>query len=144
MTHLDGPQTTIVVITQQELEFITNSRKSFLFNKDPIWNSQFDITMECYDGDDCANLVGLYILHKMEVLILKEKIGLYRDDGLSVVSGSGPEIERLRKKIFALFKTLNLKVTIDANITSTDFLDIPFNLKDNKNKPFRKENKTPI
>ena len=65
----------------------------------------------------------------MEVLIPKKKIGLYHDDGLSVVSGSGPEIERLRKKIFALFKTLNLKVTIDANNKSTTF-----------HKPFRKEN----
>ena len=49
--------------------------------------------MGAYDGAEVAELCGLYVLHKLESVI-----GLYRDDGLAVVKGSGPDIERLRKK----------------------------------------------
>ena len=47
-----------------------------------------------YDGAEIAEFVGLYILSKLEKIIPQENIGLYRDDGLCVVQGSGPEIEK--------------------------------------------------
>ena len=56
--------------------------------------------------------------------------GLYRDDGLAVVNLTGVKVERLKKQVFKLFKSLDLKVTIEANITETDFLDLCLNLKD--------------
>ena len=58
--------------------------------------------------------------------------------------GSGPEVEQLRKRVFQIFKSLGLKVTIEANMNTTDFLDIVFNLGDGSYKPFRKENQTPM
>ena len=60
------------------------------------------------------------------------------------MEGSGPELERMRKKIFATFKTLGLKVTIETNIKNTDFLDIHLDLVSDTYKPFRKENHQPI
>ena len=115
--------------TKQQLDVINNSRKSFLFLNDQTWTKKnkenFDVTMGAYDGAEVAELTGLYILEKMKKIIKPTNIGLYRDDGLAVVQGSGPEIERMRKKIFVLFKEIKLKVSIEANITSTEFQSAP-------------------
>ena len=87
--------------------------------------------MSAYDGAEVAKLCGLYVLHKLESVIDQNHLGLYRDDGLAVVRGFGPEIERLRKKVFKIFQTIGLKVTIEANAKSTKFLDILFYLQTN-------------
>ena len=51
--------------------------------------------MDSYDGAEICELVGLYILHKLGVKYGKERIGLYRDDGLACFENtSGPEAER--------------------------------------------------
>ena len=127
---------------------INNSRKSFLFLNDQTWtkkkNENFDVTMGAYDGAEVAELTGLYILEKTKKIIKPTNIGLYRDDGLAVVQGSGPEIERMRKKIFVLFKEIKLKVTIEDNITSTEFLDVYFDLKTGEFKPYRKNDNVPL
>ena len=135
-------------LTNEDINIITHARKSFLFLNSQPWKKKsgddFDVTMGAYDGAEVCELVGLYILHKMESLIDKNHLGLYRDDGLAVVEGSGPEIERLRKEVFKLFKSLGLQVTIDANITRTDFLDLHLDLAKNSYKPFRKDSKPPV
>ena len=135
-------------LTNEDINIVTHARKSFLFLNSQPWKKKngddFDVTMGAYDGAEVCELVGLYILHKMEGLINKDHLGLYRDDGLAVVDGSGPEIERLRKEVFKLFKSLGLQVTIDANITRTDFLDIHLDLAKDSYKPFRKDSKPPV
>ena len=50
----------------------------------------------------------------------------------------------MRKKIFVLFKEIKLKVTIEANITSTEFLDVYFDLKTGEFKPYRKNDNVPL
>ena len=50
----------------------------------------------------------------------------------------------MRKKIFVLFKEIKLKVTIEANITSTEFLDVYFYLKTGEFKPFIKNDNVPL
>ena len=72
-----------------------------------------------------CDLVGLYLLSKLENLI----------DHTRIVNLSGVQIERLRKQIFKLFKSLDLLVTIDVNITATDFLDLYLDLTENSYKP---------
>ena len=42
----------------------------------------FNVTMGSYDGAEICQLVGLYILHVLREKYGKDKIGLYRDDGL--------------------------------------------------------------
>ena len=130
--------------TSVELKALQNTRKSFLYlNEDP-WikksQSNFDITMGSFDGAECCELVGLYILSKLGDIIEQPQIGLYRDDGLAVLDGSGPQVEQVRKRVFQLFKDLGLKVTIECNITSTEFLDAFFDLKANTFRPFKKPN----
>ena len=52
-------------------------------------------------------------------------VGLYKDDGLSVIeNANGPKFDRLRNNIIAIFYNEGLKITIDTNLTTTDFLDV--------------------
>ena len=134
--------------TEQQLDIIRNCKKSFLFLERSPWikkcNENFDVTMGAYDGAEVAEFVGLYILSKLEKIIPQENIGLYRDDGLCVVQGSGPEIEKIRKKMFSIFKDCKLKVTIEGNVTVTEFLDVYFDLRKESFKPYRKNNEIPV
>ena len=41
------------------------------------------------DGAEVCETTGLYLLHRLQEIIEKEKSGLYRDDGLLVVEGGG-------------------------------------------------------
>ena len=103
-------------------------------------NSEFDITMGSYDGAEICELVGLVLLHELSTIIPKELTGL-RDDSLAILqNSSGPNTDRIKKGIIKLFQKHNLKITIEANIIQTDFLDVTFNLKTEKHWPFRKPN----
>jgi hypothetical protein len=69
---------------------------------------------------------------------------LYRDDGLGALKNfSGPETDRLRKKLIKVFNENNLKITVETGLTSTDFLDVTLDLKNNIFHPYRKPNDTP-
>ena len=97
--------------------------------------------MGSYEGAEICELVGLYLLEELTNNIPKESVGLYRDDGLAILPNtSGPETERLKKKIRKLFKNNKLKITIEAGMHQTDFLDVIFNASTGKYWPFRKLN----
>ena len=104
----------ISALTTEELAIVKHSRKSFLFSKGEPWlkktSKNFDVTMGAYDGAEVCELVGLYILNKLESLINQEYVGLYRDDGLAVLDLPGPQIEQLRKNMFKLFKSLDCRL----------------------------------
>ena len=100
--------------------------------------------MGSYDGAEVCELVGLYLLTQLEEHIPKEQLGLYRDDGLAAVALDGPGVERLRKQVIKLFKDNGLKITVEANLKSTDFLDITFDLSSSSFRPYRKESSAPL
>ena len=50
----------------------------------------------------------------------------------------------MRKNIITLFKNEGLGITIDTNLTETDFLDVTFNLATGKFFPYRKPNNIPL
>ena len=100
--------------------------------------------MGSYDGSEVCEMVGLYILSILENHINQKHIGLYRDDGLAAIPGSGPQVERMRKQIIKEFKKIGLQVTTEVNIKRTDFLDIFFDLDTETFKPFRKKNEKPV
>ena len=133
---------------QKQMDIMFHARESYLFSFGKPWvkqeNPRFDVTMGCYDGAEVCELVGLYILSELTKVPGLDSVGLYRDDGLGVTKGSGPQIEKLRKDIFKVFKKINLQITIEANITQTDFLDLWFDLSSSKFRPFRKDNQIPI
>ena len=49
----------------------------------------------------------------------------------------------MRKKIELAFKELGLSITTEHSESSTDFLDVVFDLQSGTYAPFRKENDTP-
>ena len=91
---------TIEAIDEKVVKVIMHSRRSLLFDKDSVWvkknNPNFDVTTGSYDGAELCELTGLYILSIMDSEFGKEKIGLYRDDGLGCFQNmSGPQLERI-------------------------------------------------
>ena len=142
-----GYARSIAPISPEDLDIITHSRKSFLFFDKSPWEKKngtnFDVSMGSFDGAEVCELVGLFLLHQLEQVIPPSNVGLYRDDGLAVVEANGPKVEQLRKKVVQIFKKCGLQVTIDANIKTTNFLDVTLSLENNSFKPFRKENDKP-
>ena len=64
--------------------------------------------MGSYDGAELCELTGLYIFNVLSSEFGKEKIELYRDDGLSRFQNmTGPQAERVKKKICEIFQCLN-------------------------------------
>lgn len=131
-----------------ELDIIMHSRESYLFSADKTWvkkeTPDFDVAMGSYDGAEVCELIGLYILSKLKEMPSFNSVGLYRDDGLGVTTGSGPQNEKLKKDLHKLFATFHLKITVDSNIRRTDFLDLLLDLQDETYKPYRKDNQPPL
>ena len=77
---------TITSISDDHVAVIKHARKSLLFHQNKTWvkrnnDTMFDVTMDSYDGAEICELVGLFILSKLEAKFGKNQVGLYRDDG---------------------------------------------------------------
>ena len=129
---------TQTTITRDEIRTITHCRKSLLFSGNETWvkkNSSncFDVTMGSYDGAEICELVGLHILDELCKKLNKNDIGLYRDDGLILLRNkNGHEMDKIRKQIIQIFKTIGFQIDININLKIVDFLDVTFNLSDNQ------------
>ena len=87
-------------------------------------------------------IIGNLILNKLNNIINKNGIGLYRDDGLGVFGKlSGPQIEQRKRRIF---KDCGLSITIATKITSADFLDLTLYSKTEFYQQFSKPNSDPL
>ena len=139
---------TLTAVSSEEENTILHCRRSFLFYNKEAWvkkeNSNFDVGMGSLDSAEVCELVGLFILHKLEKLFSREMVGLYRDDGLAVTSLPGPGLGKLRKEVIKVFSSFNLKITIEAGMKVTDFLDVTLNLQNNIYRPYRKDKNPPI
>ena len=133
-------------ISDEEIDIILKTKNSFLFKDGNPWSKKgdhnFDVTMGSFDGAECCDIIGLFILSKLSHL--KINVGLYRDDGLGVSNLPPKQLESIKKKICAIFKSLGLSITIDANKKVVDFLDITMNLENDTYKPFIKPNDNPL
>ena len=117
-----------------------DARKSLLFNDQETWikrdSGLFDVTMGAYDGVEVCELVGNYLLYELSKLYEKKDIGLYRDDGVAVFKNKrGPESEKIKKSIQAIFWENELKISIQCNLKIVDYLDVTFNLTDSCYRP---------
>ena len=97
--------------------------------------------MDSYDGAELCKLVVLYLLDLLTKEFVKQNIGLYRDDVLSCFENiSGPDSEKIKKKLSTFFKSNGLIITVECNLVVTDFLDVTFDLKSSTYYPYRKPN----
>jgi hypothetical protein len=119
-----------VNISDEAKEIILQTKKSLLYDDKQPWqkknNNCFDVTKGSLDGAEICELVGLYLLSQLSALGIN--VGLYHAEGLAVTSFRARQVENLKKKICAIFRENGLKITIEANKTSVDFLDINMNL----------------
>ena len=123
-----------ISITNKDIEAIFHARKSLLYYNDEPWvkkgESNFDVSMGAYDGAEVCELIGIFMLSLLSKHINKNHIGLYRDDGFAILKNtSGPEAEKLKKKLQKLFKEKDLDIIIQCNLKITNYLDITLNLK---------------
>ena len=96
--------------SDDETKTIMPSRKFLLFSRTDLRIKKDDekdrnVTMSKFDGAEICEVVGLYILHKLDDKYGKERINLYMDDGLACLEiTSGSEVERRRKAFIKSFK----------------------------------------
>ena len=134
-------------ISDKDLQIILHSRKSFIFfNKEP-WtkkkNPNFDCGIGSSDSCEASELVGFFLLDGLKALVRRESQILFRDDWLGVVQLTGPQVDRLRKNLIGFFAQFDLKITVQANVKRTDYLDILFDLESGLHRPFRKDDNVP-
>ena len=132
-------------ISEKIMLTIRHCQNFLLFCTDKVWfkksDPEFDVTMGSFDGSEICELVGRYLLNQLSIILPVESFGLYRDDSLAILSGiSELDCERIIKNIKNLFKTNNLKITIEAGMQQTDFLDVTFNVDNGKYWPYKKSN----
>ena len=113
---------TQTTIGRDEIRTIKHCRKSLLFSGNETWvkknsNNCFDVTMGSYDGAEICELVGLYILDTLSKKLNKNEMGLYRDDGLILLRNkNGHEMDKIRKQIIQIFKTIGFQIDININL----------------------------
>ena len=60
---------TYVSIDDDTINLIMHCKKSVLFGDDSMWTKKngsiFDVTMGSYNGAEICELIGLYVLHKL-------------------------------------------------------------------------------
>ena len=104
-------------------------------------NLDFDVTMGSFDGAETSELVGLNLLSKVSKIIYNAHLGLYRDDGLALITNcNGRKLDRIRKKLHQIFKDKGLKITVELCDNNLDFLDISLNVSDKSHRPYKKPN----
>ena len=97
--------------------------------------------MGSFDEAKVCKLVGLYLLKILKSEFGGNNIGFYGDDGISCFENmSGPEPEKIKKKIRKIFKDTGLNIPCETNLHILEYLDVTFNLKTGKYYPYRKEN----
>ena len=99
-------------------------------------DSNFDITMGAYQGAECCDLVGLFLLSKLQHLPIK--VGAYRDDILGVCSLTPFQVEKVKQKVVQVFQQYGLKVKATANTRVANFLDITLDLVNEVHRPYMK------
>lgn len=135
-------------ITDEEKHIIMQAKNSLLFHDDTAWRkkdatSLFDVTMGSFDGAETCELVGSYLLHQLPAKY-RNQIGLYRDDGLAAFNTTPRRVELIKKDICKLFSDHNLRITIEANKKTVNFLDVTLDLCTGTFSPYMKPNSKPL
>ena len=104
-------------------------------------NTEFDVGLGSFDGAECCDLVGLYMLSQLQHLNIN--LGKYRDDALGVTSMTPRQADIAKKEICKIYKQNSLSIEIQVNAKTVDFLDINLDLRTGIYKPFMKPNDCP-
>ena len=84
-------------------------------------------------------IIGIFLLNLLRRQYDTKRIGLYRNDGLSVFKDcSGPQNGNIKKRLQKVFKKNGLDVIIGCNMKTVNYLDVTFNLNDRTYRPYQK------
>lgn len=133
-------------IQECDKDIIIHAKRTLIFNAKEPWKkkgneSGFDITMGSFDGAESCELVVCYMLSLLQAKYGKS-VGLYRDDGLGISTGTPREIEGMKKDICKTFHDNELRVTIEVNKKMVNFLDVTLDLNSGQHMPYMKPNNT--
>ena len=92
--------------------------------------------MGSYDGAELCELVGSFRLSQLQKININ--IGLDRDDRLAISNTTPRDTVNNKKEICCIFNHNGLRITIEANKQTINFLDVTFNLNKNTYQPFTK------
>ena len=98
-----------------------------------------------FEGYESCELVGAYLLY-----LIKEEFrdtcdfGLYRDDDLGVSKATLRQTDLIKKKLCTIFSKNGLRITIDVNKHTVNFLDVTLDLKNGTHRPFSKPGNIPL
>ena len=133
-----------------KIETILIPLNSILISNNTAWRkkiqpssgaSLFDVTIGSYPGAEICTLVGIYILNKVSdsnIFGGKWAFGLYRDDFIGVVMKPIRDIEHsVKKQLVGIFKIAKLELEGFVIGKKTVFLDVQFDLKKEKHRPYR-------
>ena len=100
--------------------------------------------MGSIDKAGICEIVGIFLLYKLNDLIDPFNHGLYRDNGLILLERGTARIgDMLRKKVIKMFKEYDVDIDIESNLKIVEYLDITLNLNNGIVAPFKKANHIP-
>ena len=113
--------------------------QSFLYYKGRAYvkknGADWDVSMGSCDSAECADLVGLYILSKLNHLPIQN--GIYKVDGISISDLTQQQTENIKKEICQIFRNLGLKIKIECNKKVVNYLDVTLDLVRGEHRLFR-------
>ena len=130
-----------VTISEDDRALFHHTKNSLLWHKDSTWvkrgDANFDIAQGSFDGAESTDLVGLFLLHKLEE-VREMNTGLYRDDMLAVTKIKGKDAERLKQRISGIFKSVGLTVKVEVNKRVVNYLNVTLSLLDGSHRDYMK------
>ena len=118
----------MVDISEEEKKLFVHTKQSLLWGGKEVWVKKgasqglSDVTLS-----ESCDIVDMFLLSELSHLPIK--VGLYRDDLLSVSSLSAREVEKTSQRMREIFRSHGLGLKIEANLKVTDFLDVLLDLK---------------
>ena len=102
---------TLVNISDEEKRIIISAKRSILYMDNVAYKKKtignFDVTMGSFDGAETSDLIGLYLLSKVQNLDVT--IGCFRDDWLGYSRLTPRQTDIVRKKLIKIFKSMASK-----------------------------------
>ena len=101
-----------------------------LFSDNNTWKKKptascFEVTKGTFDRAEICELGVLYIQSKLEKILSKSNLGLYRDNGLSLSRNlNGQQTDKVKKNMIGVFKDIGFSLEIETYLEKVDFLDI--------------------
>ena len=135
-----------VEVKAADREIIIHARKSLLYFRGSPWvkkeNADFDVGMGAYDGAECCDIVGLFLLSQLQGQGLN--VGLYRDDLLASSRLTKRQNEIAKQKVCRIFAANGLEITgTEANKKTVDFLDVTLDIPSESYRPYMKPGTVP-